>query len=201
MIGETEGIALKKPVLMDRLKSRFPAFRDWFVVLSIFIFSGFSWSFYRMFWYVPSWLEYLSIWKVLTIAAYIAAFALVESLFMAGLLGLLSWFFPPRFLKEKFSIMGSSLAGLLSLAAFLLQRKINLVYRLELWQLVFYSALFLVGLIMSIFLFSAIYERIPSLARFVRGLAERLTIFAFIYIPLGLIGMLVVLVRNLSGAY
>lgn len=199
LIKEPESAASEKPDLMRRLKSRFPARQEWFAVFCVFIFASFSWSFYRMFWYVPSWLEYLNVWRVLTIAAYVAAFALLESLVMTGLLVLLALFFPLRFFVDRFALIGSSLAGLLSLAAFLLQRKINLVYRLELWQLVLYPILLLACLALVVFLLNLIYDRIPVLARFVKDLAERLTIFAYFYIPIGLVGMLLVLVRNLFG--
>jgi hypothetical protein len=185
--------------MVDGFKRRIPSRQEIFPVLSVFIFFAFSWSLYRTFWYVPSWLEYLNIWKVLIIAAYVAAFALIESLFMTGLLLLFSLFFPQRFFKDRFVFQGASLAGLISLAAFLLQRKINLVYRLELWQLGLFPVLLFLGLVIAAMLLNLIFIRIPALARFVGGLAERLTVFAYFYIPLGLVGLVVVIVRNLFG--
>ena len=184
---------------LDVLKSRLPVFRELFPVFSVFIFSGFSWGLYRIFWYVPSWLKYLSVSKIWIIAAYVATFALLESMFMTVLLVLFSLFFPARYFKDQFALQGASLAGLLSLSAYLLQRKINLVYRLELWQLAFFSFLLLTGLVLSVFLFYLLYTRVPVLARFVGGLAERITIFSYIYIPLGVFGLLVVVLRNLFG--
>jgi hypothetical protein len=189
-----------RPIRFGVLRSRIPSRPELFPVFSVFLFFSFTWSLYRLFWYVPSWLEYLSIWKVLTISAYVAAFALFESLIMTGLLAAFSLFFPPSIFKKRFVLVGASLAGLVSLAAFLLQRKINLVYRLELWQLVLFPVLLLLCLALIVFLLALIYDRFPILARFVGRLADRFTIFAYFYIPLGLIGLMVVLWRNLLGA-
>ena len=140
---------------------KLPTRQELLPVFAVFVFFGFSWALYRLFWYVPSWLEYLNIAKVLTIAAYVLAFALIESLALtpgaAGFLALL-----PRTLLQRqiYPAWAASLAALISLAAVLLQRKINLVYRLELWQLVVYPLAFLLLLIVAVLVFSYLFERL-----------------------------------------
>ncbi len=153
-----------------------------------------------MFWYVPSWLEYLSVWKVLTIVAYVLAFALVESLTMSGFVLLFSLFFPGQIFKANYIALGSSLAGLISLAAILIQRKINLVYRLTLRQLAVYPLAFLLGMALFVLVLSWLFWRFPILVRIVNSIAERMTLFAYLYVSLGLVGMLVVIGRNLFGS-
>jgi hypothetical protein len=186
-------------VILNALRTRLPSRQELFPVLAVFVFFAYTWALYRMFWYVPSWLEYLNLWKVLTIAAYVLAFALFESLLMLGLLVLFSLFFPPRIFKDRFIVQGASLAALTSLAAFMLQRKINLVYRLELWQLELYPLVLLVALVFVVLALGLLFERLPFLARLVQAIAERLTIFAYFYLPLGLLGLAVVILRNLIG--
>ena len=181
------------------LKARFPSRQEVLPVFAIFAFFGFSWAFYRMFWYVPSWLEYLNTWKVLTIAAYVLAFALVESLLMLVPVILISLVFPARFFKDKFVVQGSSLAALISLGAVLIQRKINLVYRLELWQILAYPLACLGAIVLVILALSALYERVPTLKHFVQSAAERMTVFAYVYVPLSLVGLVVVILRNIIG--
>jgi hypothetical protein len=185
--------------LLKTLKARLPSRQEYLPVFAVFVFFGYSWALYRMFWYIPSWLEYMNIWKVLTIAAYVLSFALVESLVMTGLVVLFSLFFPPHLFKEKFVLIGSSLAAVISILAFLLQRKINLMYRLELWQIAVYPVAFLVVLVILVLALTIIYKRLPVLARLVSGLADRITIFTYIYVPFGLLGFVVVLIRNLIG--
>jgi len=150
-----------------------------------------------MFWYVPSWLEYLNIWRVLIISAYVLAFALIESLFMAGLLVMFSLLFPRHLFKDQFIVIGSSLAALTSIGAVLLQRKINLVYRLEVWQILVYPFVFLVTIGLSVWALAYLFERIPLLSRIVATIAERMTGFLYLYVPLGVAGLMVVLARNI----
>ncbi len=98
-------------IILKILKSRFPNRREILPVFAVFLFFGFSWALYRMFWYVPSWLEYLNIWKVLTISAYVMAFGLAESIFMTGGLVLFSLFFPDRVFKKHYILLGQQPGG------------------------------------------------------------------------------------------
>jgi hypothetical protein len=184
---------------LNAIKSRLPTRQEILPVFAVFAFFGFSWALYRMFWYVPSWLEYLSLWKVLTIAAYVLAFALVESIVMTGLIALFSLAFPPRMFKDHFVLQGCGLASLVSLASVLLQRKISLVYRLEIWQMILFPAGFLVFLVGFVLLANWLVRRFPVLLRLGNTLAERMTIFAYLYAPLGLLGLLIVIFRNVIG--
>jgi hypothetical protein len=167
------------------------------VVFSVIVFIVFSWTLYRTFWWVPSWLEYLSVWSILIIVAYVLAFALFESLALMGLIVVLSLLLPKRTFKDQFILQGSALCAALGLGAFLIQRKVSLIYRLELWQTVAYPLLILAGTIGLVFIFSFLFKRIRFLARLGQAVAERMTVFAYLYIPMGLVGWLVVVVRNL----
>jgi hypothetical protein len=184
---------------LNQLRARLPGRAELLPVFAVFSFFTFSWSLYRMFWYVPGWLEYLSIWKVLVIAAYVLMAALLEAAVMAGLVSLLSLAFPRRLFKDLFVLQGCALAALTGLGAVLIQRKINLVYRLEIWQMALYPAILLVMIIAFVLLMAWALQRFPLMSRLGAALAERMTIFAYLYAPLGLLGMLVVLVRNLLG--
>ena len=184
---------------MDPIRRSPPDRWEMLPVFGIFCFFCFSWSLYRLFWYIPSWMEYLSIWKVLIIICYVLAFALIESLVMALLTTLFLKVFPKKVINNRFVLIASSLSVLVSLAAFLLQRKISLVYRLEIWQILLYALIFLLLLVGGVFLMGLILDRQPKISRFGADLVERMTIFAYIYVPLGLIGLIVVILRNLVG--
>lgn len=185
--------------LIASIRARIPTRQEILPVFAVFVFFGFSWALYRLFWYIPSWLEYLNVAKVLTILAYVLAFTLIESLLLTAGLLLFSLVFPPRFFKQNYAIIGSSLAALLGLCAVLIQRRINLVYRQELWQLIAYPLVFLLLLVIAVLVLRFLFEQLPALARFASAVAERLTIFAYFYVPLSLIGLAVVLLRNLIG--
>lgn len=186
-------------IALNSLKSRLPSAPEALSVFSIFVFFVFSWTLYRAFWYVPSWLEYLSVWSILVIVAYVLAFALFESAFLLALVVFFSLFFPLKVFKEKYALQGSSLALLLSVGAFLLQRKINLVYRLELWQLLAYPLVALFASVVLVVLLAFLFNRFSLLGRLVNAVVERMLIFVYLYVPLGVLGLLVVLVRNIIG--
>jgi len=150
-----------------------------------------------MFWYVPSWLEYLSIGSVFIIAAYTLAFALLESLVMLGLLLLLCLAFPASRFCHWFAAQGGTLALAWSAAAILIQRKVSFIYDLEIWQVVAGLAVAVALSIVVILLTAWLFRRFDRVRRLVEAAGERMTIFAIIYIPLGLLGLGVVLVRNL----
>jgi len=184
---------------MDVIRRRLPDRREMLPVFGIFCFFCFSWSLYRLFWYIPSWLEYLSLWKVLIITCYVLAFALIESLAMTLLTILFLLVYPKKIINNRFVLIASGLSVVVSLAAFLLQRKISLVYRLEIWQILLYFLIILVLLVGGVFLICWVLDRQPKISRFGAELAERMTIFVYIYAPLGLIGLIVVILRNLVG--
>lgn len=169
------------------------------MVFSIVVFIVFSWMLYRFFYQVPSWLGYLSVWGVLVIAAYALSFALIESLVFMGFILLLDLAFPARHFKDKFVAQGSALALVIGAGAVLLQRKINVISKLEEGHIVGFTLAFLVLLALVSFISSLLFDRFQSLARLVNAVAERMTLFIYIYVPLGLLSLVVVIVRNLFG--
>lgn len=179
------------------LKARLPSRQEALAVFSVIVFIVFSWALYRTFWWIPSWLEYLSLWGVLTIIAYVLAFALFESLTVMGLMVLLSLLFPRKIFKDQFIVQGSVLSAALGLGAFLLQRNVGVIYKMELEQIFLYPALILVGIVFMVYFLSLLFRKIPALTRLTLAVAERMTIFTYLYVPMGLIGTAVVIARNL----
>ncbi len=183
--------------LKNSLSARLPSRQEALAVFSVVVFIVFSWTLYRAFWWLPSWLEYLNVWSVLILLAYILAFALFESLVVMGLLLLLCWMTPGRYFKDQFVVQGSALAAVLGIGGYLIQRDVSRIYKLELWQTLAYPLLALIGIIAFIITTSFVFKRIGLLTRLALAVAERMTIFAYLYVPLGLIGALVVIARNL----
>lgn len=174
-----------------------PARADLLPVFSTVVFFVYGWALYRFFYHVPSWLYYLQIGEVLILACYVLAYALCESLLVFGGLLLLALLLPKQWLREGFAVKGVSLVALGSLAAFLVQRKIGMMTSWELWQLILYPLLSVLGLLLTTWGLPFVYHRFPLLERFAQGLANRMTVFAYIYPPLSVMAWLVVLGRNL----
>jgi hypothetical protein len=51
--------------------------------------------------------------------------------------------------------------------------------------------------VLVVYFSSFLFRKIPRLSRLTLAVAERMTVFVYLYIPLGLIGVLVVVARNL----
>ena len=169
-----------------------PPKRDTTLVLASCVFVVFSWSILWFFYRMPGWLPYLDIWGIVGIFAYSVASSLLESILLLLLLIALAVVLPARWFRDRFAAQGSLLVFLLLFWAALLQTILNL----RMWS----PDQFLPGLvlpIMSIMVASILVHRSKHLAQAIRALAERLTVFLALYLPLGFLGLAVVLVRNI----
>jgi len=189
--------AIRKSKLTIWWQSKAPSRTDIEPVLAIVIFMVFSWTLYRMFWQVPSWSFYLNVWDILIIAAYVLSQALFESFIILGFIIGLCIIFPKRIFCDKFIVQGSLLAMVICLSAFAIQRKIGLIYGLNLYELIIYPIAFLVAVVFWIFIISLFNRWFPRLADLIKSIADRMTIFLYLYIPLGVVGIVVVALRNL----
>lgn len=196
--SSTDIPAASRPIAFkEKIKSKLPTRGELLPVFSIILFAVFTWSLYRMFYQVPSWLFYLSVWDVLMITAYVLGYALFESAVILGFIMLVSLILPTRIFKNKFIAQGGALSFTLALGAYLVQRKIGLLQKLGTEALLLYPVVALFLMVVFIFAASFVFERLNILNRFMQAFAERMTIFAYIYIPLGLIGLSIVVLRNL----
>ena len=181
----------------EMLLSRFPDREQIFPVLSLLLFITFSWSLYRMFYFVPSWLGDFKLSETLVICAYVIVFALLESIVLVGIFLFFAAVLPAKFFRNEFAAQGSLLAVILGVCAFLLQRKMKIIYSLDLQQIIAYPLVVLALLILLIFLTAFILAKLPSITRIITSLADRFTIFFYIYIPLGLVSMAYIIFHRL----
>jgi hypothetical protein len=176
---------------------RLPPWPEIWQVFSIGLFLACSWALYRVFWYIPSWLEYLSLWSILLVIVYVLSFALLDGALLSLPAVILALILPRRFFRQRFVAQGSLVTLTLGSGAYLVQRQVSVLNRLELWQLVLFPLLALVGLVLVAFIGWALFRRFPRLQSIAEGFASRMTIFGVIYTALGLVSWLVVIVRNI----
>jgi hypothetical protein len=180
-----------------RLKSLLPDSGQILPAFSAIVFVVYTWSLYRMFFQLPSWLGYLSLENVLSLAAYVLMFALFESLILLIVLLVFGAILPASWLRKDFAVQGSTLTGVAALGAYLVQRKVGLLYKLSPEQLLVNTLLILAGLTLVLAVSAFIYQRLPVLHKWVHSLAERMTVFTYLYVPLGILALAAVLLRNL----
>jgi hypothetical protein len=149
-----------------------------------------------MAWQMQSWLYLMSLNQVLVLAAYVLAFALFESFAVLGFVLVLTLLFPTRFFKEKFVTQASILVAILTLGAILLQHHLDVTRNLQLNELILYPVFLLAGLVIFIILFSLLLDRVRTVTKVINAFVERLSVFSLFYVPLGLLGLAVVIIRN-----
>ena len=148
-----------------------------------------------MFWTLPSWLGDMNVWRMLDLAAYILSFTFMESIFLLLGMLLLVFLLPARFFRERFVAQGSVLIVLLGVGAYFAQPQLGDLRTLRNLYLAAIPLLFLAGLIMLIILLSFVFARFEKLANILTTFAERMTIFSYIYLPLGILSLLFTIVK------
>lgn len=175
---------------------RLPGRRNILGVYAVIVLLVYSWTLFTSFYKLPSWMFRLTIGQILSVYAYAFSVDLLESiLVLAAVLFLdLTLFLALRNMEEFQSrsvllvlgvlvVAGSRLIlfpGYEDIDAFLQSESISWGISLPL-----------------LFLLSVVGSKIGWVRKGIELVAERASIFLYIYIPLGLISLLVVFIRNL----
>ena len=179
-----------KPIFEFVIK-RLPAQNEIFLALSGLAFFVFGWELRALFFNFPAFLLSYTLGEILVIAAYMLAFALLETLVVMLLTLVLAMILPRKILAEGFAYKAFFLfVGLGAVSIHLQyvmtnQPKIDFLLR----ELAFGLALWV--------LLSLLANYVPVVKKIILDILDRLTIFAYIYFPLGIISLLVVTFRLL----
>ena len=180
------------------VKNRLPSFQQIAPVFSTILFINFSWSIGRMFWFLPSWLYFMTIIDLLPVLAYVLAFALFESLLILLVIMLLALLLPGKFLLERFVPQGIIMALLFTAATFGLHAAASLTFGWSPTEVTVYSLLIVFSVIGLVFVISYfLVNRVPVLEKAFISIGERMSVFLYIYFPLGVLGLFTVVFRNI----
>jgi hypothetical protein len=141
---------------------------------------------------MPGWLPFLSIWEILSIFAYTQMFALLESLSVLLLLIVLAVILPPHFFRNSFVAQGSTLLFVSAFWIILFQSIWFSVVEWAASKLLLWLVLSLLTILISCFL----VHRTERLKRLLCALADRISVFLYLYVPLGILGLVAVIARN-----
>ena len=160
-------------------------------ITQIFVYCAFPihvWTIINMLRDVPPWGIYMRSVELISTVAYTLSFALFETLIVFLPVILIGLIVPKRWIKDKFVPLSSVLLIELTLMTIVLQFFIK--ERLP-KRILLLSYLPLIGFsIVAVFKF-------PKIKDLVSSLANRLSLLSFIYIFFDIIGLLIVIVRNL----
>jgi len=182
-------------MVLNFFKKRLPERSDVFTVLGVVVFLVFSWSIRGFFYKVPSFILYFKVGQVLAVLSYMMGFALLESLLGTLGLGLLAFLLPASWFKNGF--VYKSFITLLVGAIALLWLEYTIMdfnNRLPPVSLLLTAAGITLGGWVALLL---LFHHIKLLQKPVLFIADRVGVMAYIYIPLGFLGLIVVLIRNI----
>jgi hypothetical protein len=177
---------------LDIFKNRLPKRQDVFVVLGTIVFAVFSWSIRGFFFVFPSIVMRYAAVEIFAIFSYMMAFAFVESILVFVALVLVSTILPKKWLGEGFSYKGFLIILVGSIAFIRYQTFLGgeLPAAKTIFLLAGESILVLICLIL-------LFHFVKRLQAILISITERFTVFAYLYIPLGFLGLIVVVLRNL----
>ncbi len=193
---------MKSPTpLAHLIRSRLPAANDVLKVFGVVLFAVFGWSIRGFLFKIPSFALYFGLGTNLAIVCYMFAFALFESVLVTGGLVVLAGLLPARFLKDGFAYKGFLIVLVATIAMIAFEGYYKVDYFKDIMNGNDSSIPpFVVGLVVSIaslFGLLWLFRVQPRLQRYALYVMEQFSLFMYIYVPLGVIGLIVVIVRNL----
>ena len=180
---------------MSKLKTRLPEWRSILGVYAAAAFLVYGWTLLASFWKVPSWLFFLKIGEVLSVYAYSFSIAFAESVLLLFVALLVGFLLPKRWWNDQF-VPKSGIWIIVILTSIMLRLYTNRAP--EFWEDFVYNQgawwgyTVLLGIVLS-----TLFSRVPLLHKGLESLADRLVVFLYVYMPLTVISILVVLLRNI----
>jgi hypothetical protein len=152
----------------------------------------YGWTVYWIAWKFPSWIYYLTASEILWIVCYAMVVNMLESLiFILGVL-VLGFVAPKAWLADRFGPSGTLFSILIAGLLMYFSKPIQLAERFSYAPLIQMGISFLVALGIAMLL--PLYR--PA-AAFLDLLADRAKIFLYILLPVSLVSLVIVVVRNL----
>lgn len=180
---------------MTFVRRRLPPKNGLVPVLAVCAFVVCTWSIVWFLDMAPSWLKFLDVWSILAILAYSQALALSESIAILAILVLLAALLPARLFRERFVAHGTTmvLTATFWIAVFHVlvrgdPREVPIWNLLPLWVV-----LSLTSFVVS----CSLVHRSRRLRVALSAFADRLIVLLYLYVPAGVLGLVIVTVRNI----
>ncbi len=175
-----------------KLLSRLPAFDQILSAYAVVAFMLFAWSLLWFFWNVPSWLHFMNLSVLFATLSYAVAASFLEGLTFLALLLIVAFILPSTWFRDHFAARGAavtvSLLGLIMLRDYWIVSEYYLLKPMATFGLV-------LVILTAILLFLTV--KFSWMAKALSVLADRLTIFLYLFVPLAILSILNVLLRNL----
>lgn len=175
------------------MKNRFPKFQEIVSVYAVVSFMIYGWTFILFFWKLPSWLNFMNIAEIFGTFSYGLLVNTVESLIVISGILFICVILPARFLRDSFAARGTIIT-IISLGSMMLYQY---KYRAARQDFATTMPTWLIAAIIVILLVIFFTEWFKPLKTILVDLSDRLIIFLYIFVPLSIIAILDVILRNL----
>jgi hypothetical protein len=174
------------------LKEKIPPLHEIWNLYATIVFLIYGWTSVAFFWKVPSWLYFLNLGEIASIVAYALSSALLESVIILLAFVLASLVLPSSWLRNKFVIRGSIIFCSLTFWVILL----TLISLIQLPTTTDVLT-FVIGFPLTAGLGILLADRSLLFQRLMNFLSNQLTIFLYLWLPLSLAGILILILRNI----
>lgn len=159
-------------------------------IISLFVY---SWTIVWFFWKLNGWLVYLNLGEIGMILIYALATNLLESLFVLSVPVLIGMVLPAPWYLDRF--IARSTAWLLPGLSYLVFAAYQFEGRSKFHQSLIIQVGLPVLILMMIFIFASIKWQRAS--RLLENIADRATIYIFVFLPLSVLSLMIVILRNI----
>ncbi len=153
----------------------------------------FAWALLWFFWNIPSWTKFMTLGYLFATLSYPMSASFLESLTILILLLIPAMILPAAWFRDRFAARGAAvtlgLLGTIMLRDYLIVADYFFLKPLPIFWLT-------LSLSTALLLFLAV--KFQRMEKALTLLAERLTIFLYIFVPVSVISLLVILVRNIT---
>jgi hypothetical protein len=177
---------------LNLIRNRLPSRSEIISVFGVVVFACHSWTMLGFLNKLSSFLLYFSVGEILSIFAYMMSVALLESIAVTILLVLLSVLLPSNWLRDGFAYKGFVIVVIATAASILFQKFLPDDYP----SILMLAASTLVPLILIVLLIG-VSQSFPKLRSLLLDIQDRISIMLFIYVPIGVLSLMVVVFRNL----
>jgi len=174
-------------------KNRLVSKQEIFFAFVACSFPIYIWTFYKIFNQIPAWIVKLNIGEVASVSAYAVAFSLFESLLLCLFFLILGGILPERFFRRKFVAHVMMMMLVSSIWAVIAQFNYSEVYGWTFAELLPWLVVYLFSILAVYFLI----QRFDLFAKAVYRVVKGISVLATLYILVGVIGLVVVIIRNI----
>ena len=179
---------------MKWIKYRLPNWPEIFPVFSVIVFWAYSWYILMFTFKLPSWMLEVTFGEILAYFSYGMFWVFLDAIQLLAILVSVALILPPAWFKNDFSVSGGALAGLLFAWIVFVQFSLRTLFGLPAFQQLALLLVIMLSLIVTVL----VVRRLLFFRKIILWFISSTSIFVYLYGFLTVIGILVVLIRNLS---